>query len=322
MVSDRLPVDASTDLSGKVALVTGASRGIGRATAVELGARGAKVYVTARSVEAPAPGMVGTLSETVAEVDAAGGTGVALGCDHADDDQVAAVIDQIADAEGGLDVLVNNVLPSPDTVSAAGPGQGGSPFWQTPVDVWDALFTVAVRGHYVCTQKAMPLLLKRDGLIVNISSAGAVKYFFSPLYGAGKAAGYRIMLDMAHELKDTAVSVMSIWPGIVRTELTGALFEQNPMMLTTFFREAWAGFPDIEERLASLGPQDMVALTESPHFAGRAVAALAADPAVGKKSGRALAVVNLADEYGFDDVDGRRPDSFRFREGALWPALT
>jgi dehydrogenase/reductase SDR family protein 1 len=312
----------SARLSGRVALVTGASRGLGRATAIELGTEGATVYITARSFDAPTGDSKGTALETADAVTAAGGHGIALRCDHADDEQVAEVFRRIEAEQGGLDLLVNNVFPSPDAASITGPfWPGGVPFWESSPDAWQALFTVAVRGHYVATQKAMPLLLERGGLIVNITSAGSAVYFMSSLYGAGKAANDRLMRDMAHELEDHPVSIMSVWPGIVRTEFAGGMFEQAPEVLGFFLREAWANFPDAAEKLAATDNQAALALTETPHFAGRAIAALAADPEVASKSGRILAVVNLADEYGFTDTDGRTPDAFRFRETEHWREL-
>ena len=308
-------------LEGRVALVTGASRGIGRGTAIELGAKGATVYVTARTLDDSSGPMPGTAQETAQAVNEAGGTGIALQCDHSDDEQVAGVFERITNDHDGLDVLVNNVFPSPDVATNMGPGWGGAPFWETSIDSWQAVFTVAVRGHYVATQKAMPLLLKRSGLIVNVSSAGAFNYFMSPLYGAGKAAGHRLMLDMAKELSGYPVSILSVWPGVVRTELLQGMFDQTPQALVPLLRDAWAPFDDGEERIAALDADSLLALMETPRFAGRAIAALAADPDVAAKSGRAHAVVALAEEYGFTDVDGRTPDAFRFRETALWPQL-
>lgn len=314
--------NASKRLEGKVAIVTGASRGLGRATAIELGAEGATVYVTARSLDAPTGPVPGTAQETAAAVDAAGGHGIAVRCDHHDDDQVARVFEQIAADHGRLDVLVNSVFPSPDVLSAVGPGWGGAPFWELPADAWDGLFTVAVRGQYVAAQKAMPMLLQSDGLIVNISSAGAVNYFLSPLYGAGKAAGHRLMLDMAQELLEYPVSIMAVWPGVVRTELIGdLLFEQDGAMMRCLLRDAWAQFPSVAEDVAALDVQAMRELTETPHFPGRAIAALACDPDIAEKHGQALPVALLAEEYGFTDVDGRRPDAFRFHDAAGWQVL-
>jgi dehydrogenase/reductase SDR family protein 1 len=271
-------------LSGRVALVTGASRGIGKGVAVELGAAGATVYLTGRTVEAGA--LPGTIGETVAEIAALGGTGIALRCDHRDDEQVEAVFAQVRAEHGRLDVLVNNVYSSPDLVPYI-----GRPFWELPMAAWDDVIDVGLRSHYVATALAAPMMVERgEGLVVNVSSSGAIGYAHTVAYGVGKAALDRMTADTAHELHAHGVAVVSIWPGLVRTEfvLSGA-------------RRTDDGRDVID--LRGEGTFDLAG-AESPRFAGRAVVALAGDPAVLERSGRAFMVATLAREYAFTDIDG------------------
>ncbi|HWE54216.1 MAG TPA: SDR family NAD(P)-dependent oxidoreductase [Acidimicrobiales bacterium] len=279
--------DGGKPLTGKVALVTGASRGIGKGIALELGAAGATVYVTARSVK---PGFLpGTVNATAAEIDELGGHGIAVPCDHADDEQVAAVFERITYDHGDLDVLVNNVYDAPGSARWL-----GKPFWEVPARGWDETFRVGVRSHYVASVLAAPLLMNGlGGLIVNVSSPGAISYSHNVVYGVGKAAIDRMTADMAHELAPHLVSVVSIWPGIVNTEL----LQTVP--------------PDAEGkrvlRLPGEGEYDL-ALAESPHFAGRAVVALAGDGRRAERSGQAFYIYDLARSYGFTDIDGRVPE--------------
>ena len=284
-------METEGSLAGRVAVVTGASRGIGKGIALELGAAGATVYVTGRSVE---PGRLpGTVGATAAEIDAAGGRGVAVPCDHRDDSAVAALFDRVATDHGRLDVLVNNVYDAPGSARWL-----GRPFWEVPAEAWDRSFAIGVRSHYVASVLAAPLLLesRRDvgasGLIVNISSPGAVSYTHNTVYGVAKAAVDRMTADMAHDLQGRDVAVVSLWPGIVDTELLQLI----P--------------PGADGRrvlsLPGEGDFDLDA-AETPRFAGRAVVALAGDGEVVGRSGRAYYVADLAAEYGFTDVDGRIP---------------
>ncbi|WP_307828451.1 SDR family NAD(P)-dependent oxidoreductase [Antrihabitans sp. YC2-6] len=279
-------------MKGKIALVTGASRGIGKGIALELGAAGATVYVTARSVEAGR--LPGTVGGTAAEIDALGGTGIPLPCDHSDDDAVAAVFERIRTESGRLDVLVNNVYNSPAAARWL-----GKPFWKVPVKAWDETFDIGVRSHYAASVLAAPLMIERgSGLIVNISSPGAVRRMHNVVYGVGKTAVDRMTADMAHDLVGTGVSVVSLWPGIVNTELLQMVPRgQDGRRVVTLPGE---GEFDLDK-------------AESPRFVGRAVVALAQDSEVGARSGRAWPVGELADDYGFTDVDGRVPGSRKYK---------
>ncbi|MFD6159213.1 SDR family NAD(P)-dependent oxidoreductase [Nocardia sp. NPDC060256] len=272
-------------LTGKIAVVTGASRGIGKGIALELGAAGATVYVTGRS---DTPGRLpGTVGETAAAIDAAGGVGVPFVCDHRDDEAVQRLFQQIRDDHGRLDVLVNNVYNSPAAARWL-----GKPFWEVPPKAWDETFDIGVRSHYVASVFAAPLLIESDGLIVNISSPGAQRYMHNAVYGVAKTALDRLTADMAHNLADTKVTVVSLWPGIVDTELLQLVpADAQGQRLVT---------------LPGEGTFDL-AQAETPHFPGRAVVALATDPDRRSRTGSAWRVADLADAYAFTDLDGRIP---------------
>lgn len=271
----------------KVAFVTGASRGIGKGIAVELGAAGMTVYVTGRSVEG---GMLpGTVGETAAEIDALGGRGIALAVDHHDDAQVESAIRRVIDEHGKVDVLVNNVFSAPDLA-----GWLGKPFWELPLRAWDEVIDIGCRSHYVAAALAAPGMVEAgSGLILNVTSDGAVQYAHNVPYGVGKAAVDKMTADMAHELRPHGVAAVSVWPGLVKTEL---------VMFGAKTRDDGSQYLD-------LGDEGAFELSdaESPRFVGRGVAALAQDPEVLGKSGRAIRVADLADEYGFTDVDGSVP---------------
>ncbi|MGW5316814.1 SDR family NAD(P)-dependent oxidoreductase [Nocardia thailandica] len=272
-------------LSGRVAVVTGASRGIGKGIALELGAAGATVYVTGRTTT---PGRLpGTVGATAEEVTALGGHGIPVVCDHGDDAAVEALFARVRAERGRLDILVNNVYNSPAAARWL-----GRKFWDVPAKAWDETFDIGVRSHYVAAVLAAPLLIESAGLIVNVSSPGARRYMHNAVYGVAKTALDRLTADLAHDLEGTGATAVSIWPGIVDTEL---------LQLVP------AG-PDgrREVTLPGEGTFDLDA-AETPRFPGRAVVALAADPDRLARGGQVWRVADLALAYGFADVDGRVP---------------
>jgi len=264
-------------LTGRVAVVTGATRGIGRGCAVELGAAGATVYVTGRTVEAQGSNLPGSVEATAREVSAAGGKGVAAPCDHRDDKAVEALFRRVQEETGRLDVLVNNAFIIPKELTS------GKKFWELPISNWDDMLDVGTRSAYVASRFAAERMVDQgSGLIANISSSGAQEYAWHVAYGVGKAALDRLTQDTAHELRPHGVAVVSLWPGLVLTERNEGARDSVPGL-------DFSG-------------------AESLRFTGRAVAALAADAGVLGRSGAALTSRALADEYGFTDIDGRLPN--------------
>jgi dehydrogenase/reductase SDR family member 1 len=207
----------SIDLKGRVAVVTGGSRGVGRGVALALGDAGMTVVVTGRTVEE---------SGTAEEVTRRGGVGIARTCDHADDAQVRALFEAVGSEHKRLDVLVNNVFHIPKQ------RMWGVPFWKQPVDLWDQMHTVGLRSHYVASVFAAPLMVGAgSGLIVNISSFGGASFQLNVAYGVGKAGVDRLAADMAHDLRAHGVAALSLWPGIVRTEYILEHKDQLPFSL-------------------------------------------------------------------------------------------
>ena len=253
-----------TTLTGKIAVVTGGTAGVGRGVASELAKSGARVFVTGRSIHD------GARSDSPV---------IGIRCDHRKDDQVAAAFERVAQEAGGIDILVNNVWGGYEQMMEDGVFTWSKPFWEQPLWRWDAMFDAGVRAHYYASQlAARTMIVQQRGLIVNISFWAAQKHVGNVAYGVSKAATDKLTADMATELRPHGVAVVSLYPGLVRTE-------------KVMQAAAWIDLTN----------------SESPEFLGRAVAALAADSEVMRHTGEVRVAANLAIEYGFSDIDGKTP---------------
>lgn len=264
----------------RIVVVTGASRGAGKGIALALGGLGATVYVTGRTVvegDAPLPGTVGATAD---EITRRGGKGIAVICDHSDDEQVKALFEQVMREQGRLDILVNNALQVPEGLTQQGP------FWEKPLGLQDIL-NVGLRSSYVASYYAAPLLLSSNGgLVVNTSSFGGRCYMHGPAYGAGKAGVDKMAHDMAVDFKPFNVAVISLWMGLLKTERTTKVFAAQPELYAP-----------------------MEATAESAEFPGLVIDALAGDPDLMSRSGKIWVGAELAEEYGVEDIDGKQPPS-------------
>jgi NAD(P)-dependent dehydrogenase (short-subunit alcohol dehydrogenase family) len=281
--------DSNGALAGKVALVAGGTRGGGRGIAVELGAAGATVYVTGRSSASGRAGMdrPETIEETAAQVTKAGGTGISVRTDHSDPGQVRALAGRIAaEQDGRLDILVNSVWGGDPLADWE------HPLWEQDLDKGLRLLRQAVETHVITSRYALPLMVaRRSGLVVEVTDGNTARYRGSFFYDLAKSAVIRLAVAQAAELRPFGVTAVAITPGFLRSE---AMLEHFGVT-----EENWR---------AGAAKDPNFAFSETPHYLGRAVAALAADPDVLAKSGRALATWGLYQEYGFTDTDGSRPD--------------
>ncbi|RKE17611.1 SDR family oxidoreductase [Streptomyces sp. TLI_171] len=276
-------------LNGRVALVAGGTRGGGRGIAVELGAAGATVYVTGRSSTGGRSDLdrPETVEQTAALVTAAGGHGIPVRTDHSDPAQVRALVERIAaDQDGRLDLLVNSVWGGDPLTDWE------HPLWEQDLDTGLRLLRQAVETHVITSRYALPLLVARgSGLVVEVTDGNTARYRGSFFYDLAKSAVVRLAVAQAAELRPHGVAAVALTPGFLRSE---AMLEH---------------FGVTEENWRDGAAQDPnFAHSESPAYLGRAVVALAADPDVLAKSGRALATWGLYREYGFTDADGSRPD--------------
>ena len=278
-------------LDGKVALVTGASRGIGKGIACALGEQGATVYVTGRTVSQGVHALPGTVGETAAEVDRRGGKGIAVAVDHGDDAQVAALFERIRNEQGRLDLLVNNAIALPFEMT-----QPGS-FWEKPISNWE-IFDIGVRAGFVAAWHAARMMVEqKSGLIIGLSGYVGVRYTYNTIFGVAKTAVDRMARDMAIELKPHNVASVSLWQGFTYTERATENLKTIPGMANTL--NSGAG--------------------SSPEFPGRVMAALLADPKIMEKTGGTFINAELAQEYGITDIDGRVIPSLREERGApIW----
>jgi dehydrogenase/reductase SDR family protein 1 len=268
-------------LTNRVALVTGASRGVGKGIALGLGEAGATVYITGRTTEEgkAAVDLPGTIYQTAEEVSKLGGICIAVRCDHLNDDEVKDVFSRIIDEQNRLDILVNNVWGGYEFFNDGTAFWNERGFWTAPVSRWDKSFQAGVRAHYVASLLAAPVMIAHEsGLIINVSSFAAQRDDKGVAYGVAKTADDRMAACMAFELREHNVAVISLYPGLVRTE--------SVIKAAQYF--------DLSN-------------SESPQFLGRVVAALAADRDVMRYSGQVLVAATVAQAYGVKDINGKQP---------------
>jgi NAD(P)-dependent dehydrogenase (short-subunit alcohol dehydrogenase family) len=284
-------------LAGKVALVDGATRGAGRGTAVALGEAGATVYCTGRSTGARRSeyDRPETIEETAELVTAAGGVGIAIAVDHLEPAQVKALVQRIDAESARLDILVNDIWGGELLF------EWDTPVWEHDLEKGLRILRLAIDTHLITSHFALPLLIRRPGgLVVEMTDGtrdyNAEHYRVSTFYDLAKTAVIRLAFAQGHELAPHGCTAVALTPGWLRSE----------MMLEHYgvSEENWRDGAAVNPHFA--------AISESPWFVGRAVAALAADPEVGRRNGGSFSSGELAREYGFTDLDGSQPDAWRY----------
>ena len=272
------------DLHGRVAIVTGASRGVGKGIALGLGEAGATVYVTGRTVDDSRlpPFLKGTtVPQSAQEVSLRGGVGIAHPCDLGDDAQMEELFQRVSREQGRLDLLVNNAWSAADHI--LGGYFFGTPFWEQPLSLWDDLMNVGLRCHYAASRWAARMMVpKGEGLMVNISYYGSRHYMNNVVYGVRQGAIDKLSADMAHELAPFNVCSLSLYPGVVRTEGMVAA--------------------------AAFDPAIGLSGSESPLFVGRCVAALCWERDRSAYNGTTLYTADLGRLYGIEEENGFRPE--------------
>jgi len=278
-----------TMLIGKVALVTGASRGIGRGVACELALQGANVILTARTVNPDqtatwgndGPVVPGSLTETAELIRSKQGTADIITADLSKSSEIESLVTKAIARLGRIDILANCAMGFPARFEGL--------FWETPISDWAQQNDIGVRAKYMLAYHAAPAMIRQGGgLIVNISSAASKDDFYNVAYRVAMAATDRMTSAMAEDLRSHNVAVVSIWPRWVRTER---------VMIAA--KAPQPGF--------TVTPEDL-AISDTPEFIGRAIAHLSADPDVMARTGQTLPVVQVAHDYGFTDTDGHKPD--------------
>jgi NAD(P)-dependent dehydrogenase (short-subunit alcohol dehydrogenase family) len=281
-------IEQQKNLTGKVALVAGATRGAGRAIAVALGAAGATVYCTGRTTRNHISdiGRTENIEDTAEMVSAKGGIGIAIQVDHSQEAEVKGLIERIADEQKGqLDILVNDIWGG-ETLS-----EWGKPFWELSLDKGLLLLERAVFTHIITSRYAVPLMVARgQGLVIEITDGDSDNYRGNLVYDLAKASVIRLALGMASELKPKGITAVALTPGFLRSE-----------QMLDHFGVSEANWRD------AIKQDPFFAGSETPYFIGQAVVALATDSKVAEKSGKALATWHLGQEYGFHDADGSQP---------------
>lgn len=288
---------AEKTLSGKIAVVAGATRGAGRGIAVGLGRAGATVYCTGRSVRGQKGSGMGrpeTIDETAELVSAAGGTGIAVQVDHRDESQVIALFERVKAQKGGLDILVNDIWGGEPFTGT----QMGKPFWELSVKTVLDLLNTAINTHIITARYGAPLLVARGkGLLIEVTDGDTFRYRGNVAYDLVKNSAMRLAYGMSEDLKPHGVAALSLTPGFLRSE----------EMLDYFgvTEENWRDATKKEEHFIA---------SETPYYIGEAVAALASDPNIMAKTGTYQSTWKLKREYDFKDKDGTQPDWGRYFE--------